>query len=241
MDSSRRQHYRVELEDSGGLRLRIANPGGEPFDCRLLDLSASGAGARFDGDNPPDLAVGQEIDLAFSSEELDPPLVVAARVQHRCEEDEGRRYGFRFLQQQRLDRRVPPAVRHYFNRRRAERVPTDPAEVTTATLEVFSLESPVEVRVHDLSPLGARISLEAGFDRLFASVVAVRMTLNLPDQKRPFILAAHIRYRQLIGDRIYYGMEFAAEGAADADRHLEAIRKWARRRAQQLKKRKPAA
>ncbi len=53
------------------------NPGGSPFMGRLVDASASGVGVRFLPPNWPNLTVGHEIDLVFTSEKLNEPLTVA--------------------------------------------------------------------------------------------------------------------------------------------------------------------
>ena len=77
---------------------------------------------------------GQVADLVFQSEKLDSPLVVAVRIQHRTEEAETRRYGFRFLQPQQLETLLPAEFRRYFNRRRVERFAPDPCRPVSVTL-----------------------------------------------------------------------------------------------------------
>ena len=114
MDQGRRAEYRVELTDSSELRVAIVSPGGDETRGQLIDVSASGAGAVFEPPDPPNLAVGQDIDLVFTSDAFNGPLTVAARVQHRTENkdnDGSRRFGFRFLEPQQLNARLPAAAR----------------------------------------------------------------------------------------------------------------------------------
>ena len=128
MDQGRRAEYRVELSGSSELRVAVASPGGDEIRGQLIDVSASGAGAVFEAPDPPNLAVGQDIDLVFTSDTFKGPVTVAARVQHRAEDkdnDGSRRFGFRFLEPQQLNARLPAAARRLFNRRQNVRVAPD--------------------------------------------------------------------------------------------------------------------
>ncbi len=135
MGAERRTQYRVELDESADLGLSILNPDGASFAGRLLDVSGSGAGARFPATGCPILAVGQEIDLVFTSQRLEAPVAVRARVQHRAEEEGFRHYGFRFLDENRLYAELPSALLRLFNRRRALRVTPDPESPIAVVLE----------------------------------------------------------------------------------------------------------
>ncbi len=103
MDPGRRAEYRVKVDDSDALGVKIRLSGGREVEGKLIDLSGSGAGIQFEQPDCPTLTVGDEADLVFESANLDSPISVAARIQHRNEEDAHRRYGFRFLEPQHLE------------------------------------------------------------------------------------------------------------------------------------------
>ncbi|MCZ6493805.1 MAG: PilZ domain-containing protein, partial [Planctomycetota bacterium] len=130
---------------------------------RLVDTSPCGVGVRFPVRFPPpnwpDLTIGQEIDLVFTSEKLNEPLTVAVRVQHRTEEAGARRYGFRFLQAEQLDAHLLLTFRKYFNRRNMLRVSPEPDDLVIVTLAAGHGEPPVEARLENFSASGAAVSL----------------------------------------------------------------------------------
>jgi c-di-GMP-binding flagellar brake protein YcgR len=207
----RRSQYRVELTDSTDLSMTVPNPDGAPFAGRLVDVSASGAGAMFDSADCPKLAVGQSVDLTFSSGDLPAPLTIAATVQHRAEGDGTRRYGFRFLQPQQLDAHLPPEMRQLFNRRRTVRVDIDMFDPMTAALSAKEGDdAAVDAQLHDLSTHGVRVSLETELERRFAETTSVALRIQL-DSRLELNLVGNIRYRRLVGDRIHYGIEFDAD------------------------------
>ncbi len=56
MNFGRRAEYRVELSESADLAVSVTTSGGSPIGGQLIDVSASGAGVRFDAPNPPNLS-----------------------------------------------------------------------------------------------------------------------------------------------------------------------------------------
>lgn len=230
MDIGRRAHYRVKVDDAASLQVAVKRPRDSLCVGHLIDLSASGVGIRFLGLSAPNLTVGEEIDLVFSSEKLNAPLTWAARVQHRAEEDGSRRYGFRFLQAQKLDAHLPPVFRQYFNRRRAVRVAPDPARPVSVTLAAAPEGLPLDARLENISALGVGVSLEAGLDAAFVETTKIRISIDLPDARRPITMVAHIRYRRLVGSRIYYGVEFDPEVSEDFERQQDIIVKYVTKR-----------
>ncbi len=212
MKFGRRAEYRVELSETTDLAVAVTVPNGSPVGGQLLDVSASGAGVLFDTPNPPNLVVGQHIDLVFTSDTLKEPLQVAARVQYRAEDTkkDARRYGFRFLEPQQLDTRLPADARRLFNRRRAVRVVPDTFQPVRVTLQPGEDQLPVEVQLLNISVTGVGVSLQPAMESMFAERVQVSITVDLPGSRRPIRLVGHIRYRRLVGDRIHYGIEFDA-------------------------------
>lgn len=202
------------------------NPGGSPFVGHLVDTSACGVGIRFPPPDWPNLTVGQEIDLVFTSEKFNEPLKVAVRVQHRTEEAGARRYGFRFLQAEQLDAHLLLTFRKYFNRQKMLRVSPDPDDLVIVTLAAGHGEPPVEARLENFSASGAAVSLEAELDAEFAETTRVGFSMQLPKCRRPVNVTGNIRYRRLVGARIYYGIEFDPELSEDFARQQDIIEKY---------------
>ena len=225
----RREQYRVELDEAVDLQLMLPNADGADYSGKLIDVSSSGAGARFEESHCPSLAVGQEIDLHFTSRRFKTPITVAARVQHRGEEQGFRRYGFRFLQPQQLDAYLAPDMRHLFNRRKTMRVSLNPFEHIATTLGTQSGVS-AEVRLHDLSTDGVKVSLETVLEPQFTDTTVVTISIRLPDVRHEISLAGVIRYRLLVGNRIHYGIMFDAERSDDFRRRQDAIGKFVAKR-----------
>ena len=228
MDTGRRAHYRVQPDESSGLHVTLENPGEAPLTGSLVDVSASGAGVHFAVPDCPELTIGQEVDLVFSSEKLGSRLRVAATVQHRAEEDDdARRYGFRFLQPQQLELYLPPNFRELFNRRRAWRATPDPyGHHVPVTLQIGEDELPLEVRLENISPLGAGISLDPQLEHAFVKTTEVQVAVHLPDSRHPVTFEGRIRYRRLVGRSIYYGIEFDAGSTENFERQQAIVAKY---------------
>ncbi len=238
MDQGRRAEYRVELTDTSELRVAIVSPGGDETRGQLIDVSASGAGAVFEPPDPPNLAVGQDIDLVFTSDAFNGPVTVAARVQHRTENkdnDGSRRFGFRFLEPQQLNASLPAAARRLFNRRQTVRVAPDqfrPVGVTIEPCDPASDEPhpPVEVRLMNISVGGLAVSLEPTLETAFAATTHVNLVIKLPGVRRALELVGDIRYRRLIGQRIHYGIQFNADDTERFGRKQGILGKYVTRR-----------
>ncbi len=234
MEPGRRAHYRVRVDEGAALDVGIRQDGRETAG-RLADLSGSGAGVYFDGPDAPNLTVGQEADLVFTSPQFDTPLVVAARTQHRTEDGGRRRYGFRFLEPQQLECVLPPEFRKYFNRRRAERVVPDPYRPVPVTLSAADTAE-ADARLVNISTNGAAISLDAPLEPIFADTTRITLAIQLPGVKRPLAVAADIRYRRLVGDRVYYGLEFDGAASEGFAKTQAAISRYAERLGERLRK-----
>ncbi len=232
MNFRRRAEYRVELSETTDLAVAVTTRDGSPVAGQLIDVSASGAGVRFDAPDPPNLVVGEHIDLVFTSDTLKEPLQVAARVQHRAEDPKegARRYGFRFLEPQRLDTRLPADAHRLFNRRQAVRVVPDTFQPVRVTLQPGEDQPPVEVRLLNISVTGVGVSLQPALESMFAKCIQVSLTIDLPGSRRPVGLVGHIRYRRLVGERIHYGIEFDAELSPGFARTEDRLGKYVSRR-----------
>ncbi len=218
----RRAHYRVSVDGTTDLRAAVRTPDGDRAG-QLMDVSAAGAGMHFTGEDAPNLAVGDDVDLVFRSKRLN--LTVAARVQHRTEHEDGRRYGFRFLQPQQFGAALPPGAREIFNRRRVGRIAPDPMCPVPVMLSPYPEGPPIEARLQDISELGAGVGVEGPREEGLRDTTEVRVTIELPDVA-PVQMVGYIRYRRLGGRRIFYGIEFDDELTDDWERQVEAIERY---------------
>jgi c-di-GMP-binding flagellar brake protein YcgR len=234
VEHSRREHYRVNVDELADLRVAILEPGGEPVPGMLVDVSGSGAGVRFTGPYAPKLAVGQEVDLVFTSKHLGPPMTVAARVQHRTEEGGGRRFGLRFLEAHSLEAYLPPVMREYFNRRQTVRVTPDPARPVGVELRREPESAPFEAGLVNVSVNGAAVSILPSAEAEFVDADALWITLYLPTSRRPVSMYGHIRYRRLVKESIHYGLDFDAEESPDFARKQAILTKYVLKREMKL-------
>ncbi len=233
--SQRRAQYRVEVNGSLDLAVTLHGPKGGAMHGKLLDLSASGAGVLF-SDARPNLAVGDTVDLVFDSSELDRPLVVEALIRHRAEERAGgRRYTFEFIHPDEQAKRLIPSLRGLFNRRRSPRVEPPAGQRVTATMEAPD-GSVAEVRLVDLSELGAGVSIEVEFESQFTDSTRVTLCLELPGIEGGISVSGDIRNRRLLRDRVVYGIEFDADRSEDFEETRRAIGQYVGRRLQDLLK-----
>ena len=231
----RRAQYRVELHEAEGLTVTVADAHGSKTSGRLLDVCGAGAGVRFAMPHVPNLVIGHVIDLVFSSDEIPEPLTVAAQVQHRTDEKEGtRRYGFRFLQGQQVETHLAPGLRKFFNRRRGMRVAPDPYEPINVTLQAPDADAPVDVRLENLSELGAKISLETELEPSFTDTTLVEVSVVMPGAREPLEIFGEIRHRQLVGERVHYGIEFNAERSHDFAAARKVLSAYVARRLQDM-------
>ncbi len=234
MDFERRTQYRVETDESADLHLSIRNPHGSPYSARLLDVSASGVGARFFLPGCPNLAMGQEVVLVFNSERLEQPLQTPATVQSRIEEGGARRYGFQFKAGHDLDAQLPHELRPLFNRRGAVRVPPDPDSPVKVVVKPSAGSSSVEVRLVDISATGAGIGLSAETESQLARTTRVDLALFLRGASDPIRFAGNIRHRHLVGSEVQCGIRFDPELTENFAEQQEIIREYVRRRQEAL-------
>ena len=235
MDPGRRTEYRVNVDESDALGVKIRLSGGREVEGKLFDLSGYGAGILFEQPDPPALTIGEEADLIFESAKLDSPISDAARIQHRNEEDAHRRYGFRFLEPQHLESLLPSEFGQYFNRRRVERVATAPYEPIPATMHETDGE-PVDVQLVNVSEGGAAVSMEALFESRFSQTTQIMLRFKLPGTRHAIDFAAHIRYRRLVASHVQYGLEFDVEATPGFAKKRRAIARYIHRQDQNLRK-----
>lgn len=234
MSIDRRAQYRVDLGEATDLAVTIPNPQGSPFSGRLLDVSGSGAGVRFALPDCPILALGEVVELVFTSKRLKDPVRVTASVQNRTEEEGTRRYGFGFLEGEQLDAELPSVLRKLFNRRKALRVSPDPGMPVAVVLEGEGGGMRVEARLANLSPIGAGVTLDPESESAFANTSRLGISPSLPDSRVPGRLIAHIRHRRLIAAEILYGLEFDPDLSQDFTRQQNQITKYVMERQRAL-------
>ena len=86
----RRKQYRVQPAESDDVQVSFAKPGGPQVPGLVLDVSAGGAMVQLALAGCPDLAMDEEVELSFTLDQLEQPLVIPARVAHRTETESSR-------------------------------------------------------------------------------------------------------------------------------------------------------
>ena len=159
---------------------------------------------------------------------------MTARVQNRTEEEGARRYGFGFLEGERLDAELPSVLRKLFNRRKALRLAPDLGMPVAVVLEGEGGGMRVEARLANLSPIGAGVALDPESESAFANTSRIGISLSLPGARVPVRLIAHIRHRRLVAGEILYGLEFDPDLSQDFTRRQDQITKYVMERQRAL-------
>ena len=86
MLESRREHYRVPVDDSSRHAVNVETPSGQTAIGQILDLSASGAGIRFGGAEVVDLLACVTSEILRGYGPLIPPRINPKRQQDRADD-----------------------------------------------------------------------------------------------------------------------------------------------------------
>ena len=210
---------RYRTMPGGEERLDVAGKtaSGEAFLGEIVALNSDGAVTHFARERKPRLAVGQRTMLTFTASWLAVPIEIEATVESREEREAFRCYRFLFEKSEGLESQLSEGLYQVCNRRSALRVephPKQPIEVALKIPQGLAGESGdaselhATVRLRDISATGVGLILESHFERVFAAVDFAEMCFCLPPSSTPVHLAAWIRYRQLEGDSVRYGLQF---------------------------------
>ena len=228
MPSDRREQYRVDVGENERLEVSVQTSGRPPFSGQAADLSVDGAGLRllslsFPQSAGPVLGVGEETQLTLTFAGLERGVVFSARVTHRADGKNSRRYGFQFTDRGQLEEQVWPALYRFFNRRAIYRVEPAPSHPVEVTLERGADGTSVRVPLVDISAGGMGLRVPADAEAAFAESDRIRVSTRLPGGGEPLNLTAIIRSRRLAGAEIHYGLEFDWQGTENRQRQEDAI------------------
>lgn len=224
----RRRQYRVDSGEVEGLQTSLRTSTGSVFSGQPLDLSVDGMAIRFlslgfalPGASP--LLVGDEVELRLALPQLEKPLAAPARVIHRADQEDSRRYGFRFTDRQQLESQLSPALYRFLNRRAAYRVKPAPDSPIEVTLTGTPGGSRARARLLDISAggMGLRVPLQA--ESALSATDRIKVSLSLPNCIARLNLGINIRNRRLVGAEVYYGAEFDLGRTPEAQRQLDAV------------------
>ncbi len=222
----------MQPDDKDFLEVTLSSGGRTLAPGIVVDVTADGAGIRFPLATAPNIAIGEQVELEFASQQQK-ILAVAAFVRFRREEETVRRYGLEFLDRDIVEKQLPPALARLFNRRASFRVRPDPAAPIAVTLEGFVPMGSVErttVDLVDLSVTGMAVTVGTEFEKAFSGNVDVRVSMELPGYPDDINLGAVIHYRKLLDGGVHYGIGFDPERTANFAKQRRAIMDYVVRR-----------
>ena len=216
-----RQHYRAQLGQGSGLQVNILKEGATPIVGEALDVSIGGTRVQASSPDGPVLVMGDDVQLTFTSDQLEQPLVVPARTVHRAEEDGTRTYGFQFTDRTLLENQLAGDIYRIFNRRGSYRVqPPDelPIEVT---LETDGENKRLRGRMVDISPRGMGVLAPVEAASAFLGIDRIMVSFTLPTSPDPVRLEDIIRSRRLTATGVRYGiaLDFQASAQPEAQQN----------------------
>ena len=229
----------IGLEKSNALLVSLLLADEPDVSGLLLDLSADEASVRFSLTRCPDLAIRQEVELRFTSDRLDRPLLARARVTRRTEEPDSRSYGFRFTDYSDFQH-LSPDIRRLLNRRGSNRVQPNPELPVKVTLGAGRDGQRYPVRLVDISATGARFRVSGEVESALLETRRIAISMSFPDCGHPVELYGIICHRGVAGTEIDYGIAFESESAS-GPRHQDAITAYVTKRRGEIMQRSTAA
>ena len=221
---NQRKQYRVKVQEGRDLRVTLLGDKGQaPCPGIVIDVSAEGIGASFPASECRAVAVGAEVELSLTSDQIKTPLLVLARVRQRLEETGSRQYGFQFTDCGQFERRLSHILHALFNRRSAYRVEPDPDSPVEVALEPIAFGTSEKSELVNISAGGLSVRLPVDRDSAFSETSLVKLTFSLPDCQRPFALVGDIRSRVLAGIMVNYGIAFSEDHSEHFARQADAI------------------
>jgi len=224
----RRAQYRTVSVDVTGVQASVRTAEGDLITGDPVNASVDGAALRFampaaDRTAGPVFEIGQQVELQFAVPPRRAPVLLAATVIHRIEEEGARQYGFQFSNRSQLESQLAPALYRFFNRRTSERVRPAVDAPIAVTLHVLPGGSVVETQLHDISAGGLGLRAPLAAETALAAAERARALLSLPGHEIRLDLVVEIRNRRLAGAEVQYGVTYDLAQTRDAQRQLETI------------------
>lgn len=210
MKSNERRQYRIRPASATDLSVAIKTE-----ECLIpgdvVDLSAGGIGVLFEPDLDPCYHVGETLHVRLTSQHLSDYLAAPCRVSHVEEIEDGRVYGFEFVDSLGLLSCLPRELARLFNKRHALRVEPDPVNPIEVKVEGTNPAFEIKAYLRDFSTEGLSFRAPALAEFAMSTTKVVKVTFRLPGSRDALTFWSRIRHRSLVGDNICYGTFFDAE------------------------------
>lgn len=259
MYQDRRRFYRVQVSETNPIGIRLVTSEGETTTGSALNISAGGAGVRFDAEQSPKLFIGQRVTLTLLSARLGEPVTVNATTRSRLDKGTFRQYGFEFAINL-VERRMSRQLRRLFNRRAAYRVrpltrepifvrisqpgekslpppqtalarPIEPEEVEeTIEPQPEVVEPQTLAKVKNLSVRAVAVLIEPEMDEELAAVDTLVISFHLPGNTILQRLYCRIRRREWEGHRVLYALEYDTEQSVQFEKQRDMLSIYVMRR-----------
>jgi hypothetical protein len=190
---------------SEDLVVRLQTESGS-FQGVVVHTEDTGSQARVVVDFPPTriptIPVGSEAPLVFSGASLPVDLKASGIVVLRREDFFRHRYMFQ------ISHEAVSTLGKAVSQRNATRVQplaTMPVKVSVTTVET---NQRVDPELSDISATGVSVRVPRSDEQKLYSSWRMRVSLLLPDEKKPITLLGNVVYRKLVGQAVQYGIEF---------------------------------
>lgn len=161
----------------------------------------------------PRFPIATEVDLRLCEQAIDFACDLATRV-IECERTRGR---VRYRLQPRM--RELGCAAPAFNRREILRVPADVR--TAASVELRGIQgadsNPIFASLIDISATGASLRAPLAEEPRLCLVDRLRFLLRLAGDEQELELVGDVRYRELVGSWVRYGVEFVWEDRRESE------------------------
>ena len=179
---------------------------------RVCNLSVGGIGLFFQHHFDPIYQLGSTVYLHITSPNLDKKVVAPCLVTHRMESEDGRTYGFEFVDWIGLLSQISAELAAMFNQRGEFRVEPPADQVIGVCVEVPGEECAIRAEIQDLSPEGVCLRIQIKDEQLLSNCEEAKLFFSLPDSQELLTFRATILRRDLVGDHICYGTYLEEEG-----------------------------
>ena len=218
-----RRHYRRAPGRKHALGVRILHKGATVASAEVGDLSIGGVRLIYPKGAVPQFALGQEVELAFSSLAHAGTVQSLARFLRELTQPDGSvHHSFNFVDPEALYPQLDPFFWNFFNRRRAVRV--RPALDRRLPLGLQAGAASTEVSVNDLSSRGLGFVLEAARAQALLAGSTYELALAIPGSEERFTCRAERRHATPRGKNVLFGLEFVgletSSPSAALDRYL---------------------
>ena len=224
-----REHYRRSPGKKHALGLTVQLDGAAAVSATLDNLSAGGAGIRFDSKKDPGLEIGTTLTMNFIS--LGPGKQVSATavvVGVRGSESEGRLYGVQFADVPHLFKQLDSYLIRFFNRRKALRVL--PALGTKLPLRATVAHEEVKIAINDVSWMGMGFLLDPSEAEKFLEADEFDASFSVSKADPPIETTVRLVHKTLTGAKVLFGGYFVNPDLKAGERQRQQLEEYTKKR-----------